>query len=93
MKHIVSSMCINYKPSEENGDDPSTKLGDLQESGLGEIEVLARRIAPAAVVARQSEVRRAEVGGGDGDNACAAPLRVIVAPQLVTRAAAQSAVE
>jgi len=40
-------------------------LGKLEEHGHCEVEVLARRVAPAAIVVGQGVVGRAEVGGCD----------------------------
>ena len=80
-------------PSEGDWDNPSAVLGDLQEGGLGQVEVLEGRVAPATVVVGQGEVRRAEVCGGDGDGAGEAPLGVVVATQLIARPARQAVVE
>jgi len=57
--------------------------------------VRARRVAPAAIVVRKSEVGRAKVGGGDEDGRTAgvAPLPVVCALYLKTRTAAKPAVE
>ena len=55
--------------------------------------MLEGRVAPAAVIVGEGEVRRAEVGGGDDDGAREAPLGVVVAPHLVARAAAEPVVE
>lgn len=55
----------------------------------------AGRVAPPAIVARQSVVRRAEVGGRDEDRRAAgvAPLRVVGALDLEAGSAAQTVVE
>ena len=70
-------------------------LGDVEEHGHGEVEVGARGVAPAAVVAGLGEVGRAEVGGRheDGGAARVAPLGVVVALDLEARSAAQPLVE
>lgn len=67
-------------PFERDGDDPGPVLGNLEECGLGEVEVLARRVAPAAVVVREGRVGRAEIGGGDHDGGGEAPFGVAGAP-------------
>lgn len=67
-------------PSERNGDNSGAVLGDLYEGGLGHVEVLTRRVAPATVVVRKRRVWRAEVGGGDGDAAREARFGGVVAP-------------
>lgn len=59
--------------------------GNVKEGGHGHVEMLTWRITPAAIV-----IRRAEVGGGDGDGATAeTPLRVklVIAHYQVARAA------
>lgn len=52
-------------PAERDWDDAGAVLGDLEEHRHGEVEVGARRVAPATIVAGKSVVRWAEVGGGD----------------------------
>lgn len=52
-------------PSIRDGDNSCTVLCDFEEHRHGEVEVGARGIAPAAVVAGLSEVRGAKIGGGD----------------------------
>lgn len=88
-----ASFLHTWDPSEGNGDDPGSVLGDLEECGLGHIEVLERGVAPATVVVGEGIVRGAEVGGGDGDGPGEAPLRVVVALHLVAGPAAQAVVE
>lgn len=70
-------------PSEGDRDYSSSVLSNLEESRLGQVKVLERRVAPAAVVVRQGQVWRAEVCGCDGDGAGEAPFRVVVASHLV----------
>ena len=74
-----------------HGHDPSLVLRDLEERGLGKIEVSARRVAPPAVVAGESVVGRAVVGAADehGGVPGLAPLRVVRALDLVARAACE----
>jgi hypothetical protein len=86
------SMCV---PLEIDGDDAAAVDADLFPGGLRHVEVLARRVAPAAVVARLGVVRWAEVGRGDGHRrARLAPLRVgLVARDLVALAARRAVVE
>ncbi|KAG6497462.1 hypothetical protein ZIOFF_045362 [Zingiber officinale] len=76
-----------------DGDDAGSVLCDVEEGRLGHVEVRAGRVAPAAVVAGESGVRRAEVGGRDDDGARKAPPRVVVAPKLVASAATEPIVE
>lgn len=71
------------EPSVGHRYDASTIFGNMQESGLSQIKVLERGIAPAAIVVRELVVRWAEVGGSDGDGAHKTPFGVINAPQLV----------
>ena len=54
-------------PTESNGDNSGPVPGDLEKHEHGKVEVGTRRVAPAAIVAGKSVVRRAEVGGGDED--------------------------
>lgn len=54
----------------------------------------ARRVTPAAVVVRQSVIRRAEVGGGDEDGGAAGIARFIVRTlDFKAGSAAQAAIE
>lgn len=71
-------------PSEGNGDNSSAVLSYLEESRLSHIEVLEGRVAPAAVVVRQGQVRGAKVGGGDDDGSGEAPFRIIVTSHFIT---------
>ncbi|KAB8084081.1 hypothetical protein EE612_006543, partial [Oryza sativa] len=80
-------------PSVGDGHDAGAVHADLEEGRLGHVEVGARRVAPAAVVVGERVVRRAQVGGGDGDAARQAPLPIVVAPQLVARPARRAVVE
>ncbi|EPS68263.1 hypothetical protein M569_06510, partial [Genlisea aurea] len=57
------------------------------------IEVLPRRVAPPAVVVGQVGIRRAEIGGGDGDRSRHAPPGIPGARQLVARPAGEPVVE
>lgn len=68
-------------------------MSDLQESRLGHVKVLKRRIAPPTVVVGQGIVRGAEVSGSDSDGTGEAPTGVVVASHLITRSAAQAIVE
>lgn len=67
-------------PSKRNWDDSGAILGDLLESRLSHVEVLARRVAPATVVVGKGRVRWAEIGGRDGDAAGEAQFGGIDAP-------------
>ena len=82
-------------PAIGDGDDSGTVLSDLEEHWHGEVEVGARRVAPATIVTGKSEVGWAEVGGGDQDRRVAgvAPPRILVALDLEAGAAAQTVVE
>ncbi|BAS82361.1 Os03g0155566, partial [Oryza sativa Japonica Group] len=63
-------------PTVEDGDDAGLVDADLEPGGLGHVEVRAGRVAPAAAVAGESPVGRAQVGGRDGHRgARPAPLR------------------
>ncbi len=88
-----SSFLHTRHPSKGNGHDSSTVLSNLQESRLGQIEVLEGRVAPATIVVRQSVVRWAKVCSGDGDGGREAPFGVVVASHLVASPAAQPIVE
>ncbi|BAS87106.1 Os03g0822033, partial [Oryza sativa Japonica Group] len=84
-------------PAVGDGDDAGAVLGDVEEHGHGEVEVGARRVAPAAVVGGEGVVGRAEVGGGDEDGGAprVAPLPpgLVHALDLEARAAALPGVE
>lgn len=80
-------------PSEGNWDNPSSVLGNLQESRLSQIEVLERGVAPATIVIREGKVGRAKVGCRDHDGPWEAPPGVVIAPHLVAWPAAQAVVE
>ncbi|CAL9044048.1 unnamed protein product [Musa banksii] len=82
-----------FTPAEGDGDDAGTVLRYLEKGRLGEVEMLQRRVAPAAVVVGEGVVGRTEVGGGDDDGSREAPPGVIGAPHLVARAAAEPIVE
>lgn len=58
-------MKMGVLPAEVDGDDASAILGDLEEHWHGEIEVGSRRVAPPAIITRQSKVRRAEISSGN----------------------------
>lgn len=62
-----SVVMILWVPLEQNGDDSTSVNTNLFPGRLSHIEMLKRRIAPAAVVAWKSKVRRAEVCGSDGN--------------------------
>jgi len=51
-----------YVPAVENGDDSCLKDTNLFVSGNGHVEMLERHVAPSAVVIRQGEIGRTEVG-------------------------------
>jgi len=82
-------------PAVRDGDDAGAVLGNFEEHGHGEVEVWSGRVAPSAIVAGESVVRRAEVRGRHQDRGAAsvAPARVVVALYLEARSAAQPAVE
>ena len=81
----------------EHRHDAAAVDPDLLERRLSHVEVLPRRVAPAAGVAGLGGVGRAEIGGGDHDAAAAAntPLGVggHVALDLEAGAAAEAGVE
>lgn len=52
-------------PSVLDGDDSGLVLSNALEDGLGEVEMLLGRVAPAAGVVGEGEIWRAEVGGCD----------------------------
>lgn len=52
-------------PAVVNGDNSGTILCNFEEHGHGEIEMRARWVTPSTIVTGLSEVRRAEIGGGD----------------------------
>lgn len=91
--HLVRRGCWGWRggdlPAVGDGDDTSLVLRDLEEGGLGEVEVGAGGIAPAAVVAGEGVVRGTVVGAADEDGGVAglAPLRVVDALNLVAGAA------
>jgi hypothetical protein len=84
-------------PLAHDWDDAAAVHADLLPRRLRHVEVGARRVAPPAVVAGQSVVGRAEVGGGDGHrDAGLAPPRVrqlAVARDLVALRARSAVVE
>lgn len=49
-------------PLVDDRDDSASVNADLLPSRLGHVEVLERRVAPSAIVVRQSEVGWAEIG-------------------------------
>lgn len=54
--------CVSENsPAVSDGDNSGTVLSDFEEHRHGEIEMRTRRVAPPAIVVRQSEVRRAKV--------------------------------
>ena len=55
-----------HTPSVHDWDDAGAVDADLLPGRLRHVEVRPRRVAPAAVVAGQRVVGRAEVGGRDG---------------------------
>lgn len=84
---------VLFLPSEGNRHNPSAVLGNLQESRLGQIKVLERRIAPAAIIVGLSKVRWAKVCSSNNDASRTTPSRVIVASHFITRATAQAIVK
>jgi hypothetical protein len=73
-------------PQVDDRDDAAAVDPDLLPGGLRHVEVGARWVAPAAAVAGQVPVGRAEVGDGDGDGdarPAPGPVRLAVAHQLV----------
>ncbi|KAB8086774.1 hypothetical protein EE612_010298, partial [Oryza sativa] len=83
-------------PLVDDGDDAAAVDADLLPGGLGHVEVGARRVAPAAAVAGEVPVGRAEVGGGDGDGdarLAPRPVRLAVADELVALPAGEAVVE
>ncbi|KAG6510511.1 hypothetical protein ZIOFF_028535 [Zingiber officinale] len=92
-QNVHQNVCLFSLPSDGYGDDAGSVLCDVEKGQLGHVEVRAGRVAPAAVVAGESGVRRVEVGGRDDDGAWKAPPRVIVAPKLVASAATEPIVE
>ena len=89
------TMLPTCHPAEGDRHDAGAVFGDFKEHGHGEVEVRARRVAPAAIVVWKSVVRGTEVGGGDEDGRAAGvtPLLVVCAFDLKARSAAQPAVE
>lgn len=80
-------------PSKGHRHNASPVLSNLQESRLGHVKMRAGRVAPATIVTWQRVVRWAEVGSSHGDRARKAPLLVIVALDLIARAATGTIVE
>lgn len=66
-------------PAVGYGNNSGAISSDFEEHGHGEIEMGARGITPTAIVARLSEVRRTEIGGGDENRRVSGmtPLRVV----------------
>ncbi|KAG6479567.1 hypothetical protein ZIOFF_063034 [Zingiber officinale] len=56
---------VEYVNMIGDGDDVGSVLCDVEKGQLGHVEVWAGRVAPAAIVAGESGVRRVEVGGHD----------------------------
>ncbi|KAB8086783.1 hypothetical protein EE612_010312, partial [Oryza sativa] len=91
-----TTLLYTWNPLVDDGDDAGTVNTDLLPGRLRHIEVRPWRVAPAAVVAGEVPVGRAEVGGGDGDrDAGPAPLRcpLAVAGDLVALPARRAVVE
>ncbi|KAF7845483.1 hypothetical protein G2W53_002388 [Senna tora] len=82
-------------PAVTDGDDPGTVLSDLEVDRHSEVEVRTRRVAPSAIVAGKSEIRRAEVGtsNDNGRISRVTPFGITNALDLETRTAAQAIVE
>jgi len=88
MRWRGTRMEFSARPAVLDRDNASSVvLGQRGENGLGEVKVLAGRVAPSTVVAGQVVVGRAEVGGRDEEGRLAklAPLRVVDALHLVAR--------
>ena len=68
---------------------------DLEKRRLGQVEMLARRVAPSSIVARLVVVRGAEVGGGDRERWLSrlAPLVVVDTFYLIASPAGLPIVE
>jgi hypothetical protein len=84
------------QPLVVDGHDAAAVDADLEPGRLGHVEVLPRRVAPAAVVVGQRVVGRAQVGGGDGHRraADAEPrVRLVVAGDPVALPARGAVVE
>lgn len=95
-KHLIFNFSCEIdvcSPAEGDGHNAGAVLCYLKEGGLGEIKVLERRIAPAAVVVREGVIRGAEIGGGDDEGAGKAPLRIVGAPHFVASPATEPIVE
>jgi hypothetical protein len=60
-------------PAVVDGHDAGLVHGDGLPRWLRHVEVAARRVAPAAVVAGERPVGRAQVGGRHGDGGCSGP--------------------
>ena len=79
------------------GDDAGAVDANLLPGRLRHVEVRPRRVAPAAVVAGQRVVGRAEVSGGDGDGDAGLAGRQVrplaVAGDLVALPARRAVVE
>ena len=84
-----------HTPSVHDGDDAGAVDADLLPRRLRHVEVRPRRVAPAAAVAGDAPVGRAEVGGRDGHRGAAlAPRRrVAVAHDQVALPARRAVVE
>ncbi|RRT42034.1 hypothetical protein BHE74_00016296 [Ensete ventricosum] len=83
-------------PLEQHRHDPAAVDADLLPRRLGHVEVLARGVAPPAVVVGERVVGGAEVGGGDRHrHAPDAPpgIRLEVADDLVALPARRAVVE
>lgn len=83
-------------PSELHGHDVGLGLGDAEEGGLRQLEVLPREVAPAAGhLVGDAHVGGAEVRGRHHHRGAApeAPLDVVDAPELVAAAARAAAAE
>ncbi|KAG6468150.1 hypothetical protein ZIOFF_072721 [Zingiber officinale] len=91
--NVINSAVSQVAPAEGDRDDAGAVLPDMEERRLGEVEVRARGVAPATIVAGVVVGWRAEVGGGDDDGAREARLGVIGALQLVAGAIAELVVE
>lgn len=82
-------------PAIRNRDDSGAVLGDFKKHRHSEVEMRTRRVTPAAIVTRLSEVRRTEVSSSDENRRTAGvtPSRVVSTLNLETSTATEPVVE
>jgi hypothetical protein len=94
---VQDQACHSYitVPPELHRHDVGLGLGDPEEGGLGQLEVLPGEVAPAADLVGGAHVGRAVVRGGDHHRRAApeAPPDVVDAPEIVAAAAGAAAPE